>query len=175
MQEHYRNSIGSDTELSKAYSGRHFISTPSLPLSTPPPSYHSIPQALEVAQINRDQCQPIYTARRESRPSISTQLSPIEELPTYSPPTPPPAYGSAAVWGDSGLCWPDPWPLPPCEGAQWLDCGTGPYSRAAVEIHNMYHFMVEDEGWISPLMTVSEEDEARRRRYRIIFDHDFYW
>ena len=72
--------------------------------------------------------------------------------------------------------YPYNWPFPPCEGAQWLYPGAGGYSRAAVEIHNMYHFMVEEEGWISPLMTVSEEDEARRRRFQLIFDDwSFVW
>ncbi len=80
--------------------------------------------------------------------------------------------GSGAWWAQAV---PHPWPLPPCEGAQWLEFGERGPPREAVEIHNMYHFLVEEEGWISPLMTVSEEDERRRRRYQLIFGHDFFW
>ena len=150
----------------------------SLPLSDPPPSYHSIPLALEVAAAN--QIQPIYNARgRDSRSSS------ISYYPTEAPPGNcyPPMYeeavgesSSRAFSSGSRGIYPYHWPFPPCEGAQWINPGMGGYSREAVELHNMYHFLVEEEGWISPLMTVSEEDEARRRRFQLIFDHDFfYW
>ena len=198
-ESHYRHSVTGESQYHGKSALPHY-SNLSLPLSTPPPSYHSIPLAVEAASA-ANQIQPIYTAaRRDSRASSSLSFYPPEAPPVnYYPPmyeqvqtqsrapsiypdesrttvdySSSSSYSSNSHSRSRGV-YPFGWPLPPCEGAVWVDPGPRGYSREAVEIHNMYHHLVEEEGWLSPLMTVTPEDEARRRRFQLIFGHDFFW